>query len=106
MKPEEMLVLLKQHSEKIGMPTAFKTDIQRDADQIELLHLHKFIWVLRECGTELYPLTAVQYKVRKAWQTWITVTINSHPEARGFLFSRGEFKEIDLKKTFRRAPHA
>lgn len=102
MKPEEIIELLNRQSEKIEMPKNFKGDILRDAGEIDILHLRKFIWVLRENGTELYPLTAMPFKIRKAKQLWISVTVKSHPEARGFLFSRGEFKEIDLKRTFRR----
>ena len=98
---QNVIDILRMQVEKIGLPVHFKDDILIDAENIGYLHLNKFIWILRECGTEIYPLIAMPPRTKKAKLLWMQATIRSHPEARGFLFNRGEFKEINIRKAFR-----
>lgn len=98
---------LLEMSEKIGWPLHYKTDLtEYDKQTLQDLSPQKFIWIVREMGTELLTLGPVAYrgqyteKQRAGDINWMRLTVHGHPEARGFLFADGRLKEIDLKRAF------
>jgi hypothetical protein len=83
-----------------GWPVIFKTDLtQFDRDTLKTDKPEKFIWILRECGTELFQF-GLEGKDRAFEIDWARITVNGHPEAVGWLYDHGKMKEIDLKKAF------
>ena len=103
MTPEEAYRELLRISKEIGYPVIYKTDLTTfDHDAIKQFQPTKFIWCLRECGTDLWipPTPDTPPKERAFAIDWMRLTVKMHPEIRAWLFSKGVLKEIDQKKAF------
>jgi hypothetical protein len=88
--PKATYDMLAGAAEKLGRPVIYKTDLtERDKAYIEENNPQEFIWILRECGTDLIPDSSPEFK------QWLEIVLNTHREAKPFLFKEGVLREID-----------
>lgn len=88
---------MKKHCEITGLPLFYKHDLEKDFEIIEKYGDVQYVWMLRECGSLLFPLRTGANPLH------IRFYVENDPTARFFFvsgFEETEFEQIHKYKAF------
>ncbi len=104
--------LIKAESNLVGWPVVYRTDITKiDRQTLSRKDApESFLWILRECGTDLFDLDNPQSpRTHRFNLEWFEATMREHPENKTYLYDLGTLREVSIercRKALKNAPIA